>query len=731
MTTSNVLKVKQAAYKYFNQGLNVIPIRLLWKNDTLEKQPLCKWKKWMQQRQTQDDFEKLFSTNANGFAVIGGSLTKGKYLAAVDLDVKGLPKATIEHGKQVISKLPPTQMEKTPSGGIHLLYFCRDKLQTTNQYRKNIAIELLGENKLIIMSPSQGYTKRNEIKPTVIQNLEETLRTAIETIGAKQPEDARSQKVLIDPIFEPKSSWKTPYKGDDPPCIKQLLRGTKEGQRNEVALRLASYYANVRQENPQKVLRKMRGWNKFNDPPLDPKEVESTVKNTVHGGYIYGCKDPILKSNCNPNIFCALRAEEKKEKEEKIQAEFDSKTEQKIKEEVQRIQEADNKLVALEEHLDNIHVGERKNKLALIVLNFSGKVDDPKMKTIVILKGTSGGGKSSLVRATTLGLILRIIGRYTMRAMDYTNYQGIDLLILKELGRIDEEKSGISTIKFLSSDDGGYTTEYTIRDEKTGKMTTATHTIPPLSVISTTIRLLLEPQLTRRAFEITVDDSQEQTKKVLSWKAKNERQEAEKAVGKRTITDYEFSTEAIKRIIETLHPVKVIIPFPETITSIYSSKFIRLRGDISKIYTFIKLYSQFNLKRLRKTRNNVYAVTPEVAIEALNLINDIIITMLVKLEQRTIDVLEALQKIIGYQRVKGKDGKQKIVRQPTTAGTLITKSIRDQIPMVLNKSYYTIHKRFNALEASGYLSSDNAKPKTFKLLYDLDEILEKTQERIR
>jgi len=54
---------------------------------------------------------------------------------------------------------------------------------------------------------------------------------------------------------------------------------------------------------------------------------------------------------------------------------------------------------------------------------------------------------------------------------------------------------------------------------------------------------------------------------------------------------------------------------------------LRIRGDIDKVYTFVELYGNLNIKRLTKLQvgeQEVYAVTPEVAVEALELVKGII-----------------------------------------------------------------------------------------------------------
>ena len=75
--------LKEAAYNYWLQGLNVVLLR--------EKKPLHEWRRWQTERQSEGDFEALPWSEADGFALICGSrLSNGLYFAAVDFDVKNV-----------------------------------------------------------------------------------------------------------------------------------------------------------------------------------------------------------------------------------------------------------------------------------------------------------------------------------------------------------------------------------------------------------------------------------------------------------------------------------------------------------------------------------------------------------------------------------------------------------------------------------------------------------------
>ena len=412
------------------------------------------------------------------------------------------------------------------------------------------------------------------------------------------------------------------------------------------------------------------------------------------------------------------KTEKATQEPEKAKQVFDAETEAKISAEVDRVVNADNQLEALAPHLDNMIVGEDNTKRAVAVLNLSAKCKQSELKQIILFKATEGAGKSTLMRNTTRGYNIKDVGRFSAHALDYTDLEGFEILSLKELGAMDDETNGVSTLKFLSSDDNGYTVEVTIRDEETGRFTTEQRRIPPITTVSSTTRLQLDPQFERRAWLFGLDETPEQTKRIGNWIAKNQHQKDGKILGKRKLTDEEFSCEVYRRFIEKFQPKQIIIPFPQTIVNTLSFDVLRVRGDVGKLLTFAKLYAMLNLKRLEKVTDDIYTLTPDVAVEALTLALHPISGMLAKIDDRVKALLSALKEI--------DDACEK--------GTEITKAIREKIVAKTGKSERMIRAFFGQLAASGYVSDDGKKPKTYTLLYDVEYIerkmagiLEKTE----
>lgn len=368
---------------------------------------------------------------------------------------------------------------------------------------------------------------------------------------------------------------------------------------------------------------------------------------------------------------------------------------------LQKVLDAPNQLEALMPHLDNIIAGETQTKKVVTVLLSSAKSPNPKDKQILFFKANSGAGKSEVMNKLSPGYETVSVGRLTPHALDRMDFEKANLLVLKELGSVDSEKQGVSTIKFLSSEDGGYT----MLSATSGG--TREFKIPAITLMSGTVRNDIDEQLERRVWYISVDESIEQTERIAEFNAKSNRQNIEKSLGYRIATDLEVSSEVYKRFIEQFSPVEVLIPFLKTLEDVLPKESLRVRGDFKKVEVAVKLYANFNVKRLL-TVKGFKVCSPEVAVEALRLIAPFLSAMLAKSDGRTIPLLNALKNFGRCNR-----------------GYKIDKQIRERLADELHRDEKTIRDLLNMLAKARYVSSDQKKPVTFELLYDVDEILRK------
>jgi hypothetical protein len=84
-------------------------------------------------------------------------------------------------------------------------------------------------------------------------------------------------------------------------CMETLMKGVTEGERDNVGIRVATH---LRQSglSPKMMWVALDEWNDTNDPPLTTDELERVYEQGLQS-YEFGCHDPILKANCNPNCI--------------------------------------------------------------------------------------------------------------------------------------------------------------------------------------------------------------------------------------------------------------------------------------------------------------------------------------------------------------------------------------------------------------------------------------------
>jgi len=107
----------------------------------------------------------------------------------------------------------------------------------------------------------------------------------------------------------------------DRPCIKSMLEGVPEGERNFVLGRLVMYFRNIKGYNKQQTKKIIRYWNTLNDPPENEQKLFKAFKYYWHSEYnLLGCyipdnitKQQILDKYCDKdkcNISGQFRVKE-------------------------------------------------------------------------------------------------------------------------------------------------------------------------------------------------------------------------------------------------------------------------------------------------------------------------------------------------------------------------------------------------------------------------------------
>ncbi|MCJ7635565.1 bifunctional DNA primase/polymerase, partial [Candidatus Bathyarchaeota archaeon] len=373
-----------------------------------------------------------------------------------------------------------------------------------------------------------------------------------------------------------------PYLGNDSDqrITPEIVRdGAPLGTRHAYAIRLAVSLIGDRKLDHNGALIELNNWLEHCTPPIHDAEYAAR---TVQAAIRY-----VAQREQDPNT--------------KLNEEGDEPEDDEIRKEADALVSAPNLLEALTSYLDALMAGEDKNKKLTFILLHGGKAKDPSLILMIFLKGETGGGKTFILGLADL-FKTKTVGRFTEHALDYSDLENFDVLRLKELGSMDteDEKHGLSTIKFLSEDDKGYTVEYTTRDSKTGKFTTTQHRIPPITLISSTTRTKLDPQVDRRGIVISPDESQEQTERIRMWRVNDENERGKVALCLMRETSADHSRRVLKAFENRLGQARVVLPFPNALTNILQSTRLRVRGDYNKIIAMVKIYSYMNQKILPK-----------------------------------------------------------------------------------------------------------------------------------
>jgi len=169
------VNLKEEAKRFFDWGFNVVAFGYgpPDADDKVSKKPLVEWQKWQTRRQTLEEFEAQPWDRADGFAVICSYPNRfGLYLAVVDYDTKKVNEEAKERGRELLKRFPITWMEKTVSGGLHLIYLSRVKPNAISEYHDSHALELVAGAKLCVLSPSKGYLRLNDSLATEVEDAE-------------------------------------------------------------------------------------------------------------------------------------------------------------------------------------------------------------------------------------------------------------------------------------------------------------------------------------------------------------------------------------------------------------------------------------------------------------------------------------------------------------------------------------------------------------------------------
>lgn len=382
----------------------------------------------------------------------------------------------------------------------------------------------------------------------------------------------------------------------------------------------------------------------------------------------------------NARIIEALRStiksrreEAKKQKEiKKFEAPEKYKMSEEEKKEALEYLKSPDLISKIKEDITKIGViGEDINKLALYLISLTRKFKKP---IHAVLFARTSSGKSYLVNAIAELVPPEdrvVLTSATARSLDYLEGDSAikeKFLVVQEIHGMKEVEDNIRLIQ----SEGKLTRIRTVSEPATGKMKTKSNEVEfQASVVTTTTLHTVHPENLTRIFEIYLDESQEQTKKISEFiKEKN---------------SLEWQLQAIEREkIEKLHhniqrmlsPLEVTIPFVKYIE--FPSSSTRHRRDIDRFLNLIKAVAFLRqYQKEMKEKGNIKYIEAELEDYriAYDIANELLKLSLSNIPEKARSVYEvckdASQPYYGFTRRDIREGASKLGIELPSDPTLI------------------------------------------------------------
>ena len=264
------------------------------------------------------------------------------------------------------------------------------------------------------------------------------------------------------------------------------------------------------------------------------------------------------------------------------------------------------------------YIGEENNKLISYLAMTSRKMNDP--LSILIISG-SGAGKSSL-QDTILNLCspedLLKLTSLTGKALFYKKEMALSHKVLAIEEERGAEDATYAIRNLISSK--VLTIEATIKDMTTGKMTTMENTVKgPTSVVKTTTNPATDPETKSRFITLSIDESREQTKKILEYQ-----REAYTLEGFFNKKEKNIVIEKHHNFQRLLNPVSVFNPYAKLLT--YLDDRVLVRREHPKYMNIINTVAflhqmQREIKTVERKGHIIRYI--EVTLEDIQLANEI------------------------------------------------------------------------------------------------------------
>jgi len=256
------------------------------------------------------------------------------------------------------------------------------------------------------------------------------------------------------------------------------------------------------------------------------------------------------------------------------------------------------------------YVGEDSNKLLAYLIGISRKLDKPLSG---IISSSSGAGKShlaELVESLTPPEDVILFSRLSPQALGYMEKDFLrrKLLIIEERKGSESADYSIRTLQSRHK----LTQGVVIKDPASGRMYTKTYTVEgPIAYLETTTDGMVNPENSTRCFELSLDESKEQTRKV------QDQQKSDRTLD--GLSRHDRSHQIVKKhqnAQRLLAGLKVVIPYAPLIE--FPSEWLRTRRDNERFLCLIEAicFLRQHQREVKQSCENSESGEPVLYIEA-------------------------------------------------------------------------------------------------------------------
>ena len=292
-------------------------------------------------------------------------------------------------------------------------------------------------------------------------------------------------------------------------------------------------------------------------------------------------------------------------------------------------------------------VGEERNRIFLLLIAISYKMKDPLHS---LIQGSSGSGKTKIVRQVSDCIPQESVTRFT-RISDKAlynypkNYFTNRLLIIEDVDGLSEDAE--MAFRELQSS-GELRSSVSIKLEN-GSITGGEKVVSgPIASMSCTTKGEVYEDNMSRVFLIAVDESIEQTKRIIQY-------QNQKASGKINSKEEQETKTFIQQLIRIIEAKEVINPFAEKIQLPEEAHKIRRLNDLFQ--NFIKMVTLINQYQRKKTEHGKLIAEIEDIETAIEIMFESIV---LKVDELDGSLRQFYEKLKSYLQKNYKDNYSKV-----------------------------------------------------------------------